>query len=399
MPAQPDRALEVAATGSIPMVAEFTARRLVDDDNLNSVIAAVQQYPQHQSAFLSGLLQGLEGRSDLVAPSEWKAAYQTLSKNPNTADLALAISQQFGDSEAAAHYLATIKDSGASAGQRNQAIKSLADKKRQELLPELPGLWEIPELRLEAVQALAAYDNRRLGQQLLELYPEFNEEEKLVVIQSLASRPVYGNLVTAALRDGSIPKSDIPAYAARQLRRVVGNGFVEVWGPIDELSIDKENELVRLRAILSPESLGKANITHGKELFTRSCGACHQMYGEGGLLGPDLTGANRENLDYLLSNILDPNGDIQDDYKMEIITTRDGRTYTGNISSETERQLVLRVVGQDQVTINISDIQSRETAEKSMMPEGLLQTMTDGDIVDLIGYLQTRERHTGLSIR
>ena len=98
-----------------------------------------------------------------------------------------------------------------------------------------------------------------------------------------------------------------------------------------------------------------------------------------------------KNLDYLLSNILDPNGDIQDDYKMEIITTRDGRTYTGNISSENQRQVVLRVVGQDQVVINASNIQSRETAPKSMMPEGLLQTMADQEVIDLVAYLQHRE--------
>jgi putative heme-binding domain-containing protein len=92
-----------------------------------------------------------------------------------------------------------------------------------------------------------------------------------------------------------------------------------------------------------------------------------------------------------LGNILNPNGDIQDDYKMEIITTRDGRTYTGNIASENDRQLVLRVVGEDQVVINSSNIQSRETAPRSMMPEGLLQTMTDQDVIDLVGYLQFQQ--------
>ena len=109
-------------------------------------------------------------------------------------------------------------------------------------------------------------------------------------------------------------------------------------------------------------------------------------------MGPDLTGSNRENLDYVLTNILDPNGDIQDDYRMVIITTTDGRTYAGNISGETDRQITLKVVGQDQVVINTSNIQSRETAPKSMMPEGLLQTMTDQEVIDLIAFLRTKEQ-------
>ena len=387
----PEKALEIAAQGNIPLIAEFTARRVVDADDINTLITSIEKFTQNRPAMLTGLLQGIEGRTDLSAPPAWESASKALAKDQMTASLALAISQQFGDSEAAAKYVETVTSGGASTDQRNHAIKALAAKQRTELPPVLPELWENPELRIEAIRALAAYDNKQLGAELLAFYPDFNAQEKLEVIQTLASRPVYGNLLVSELKDGSIPKSDVPAYAARQLRRVVGNGFVEVWGPIDELSIDKEKEMAKYQILLNSEVLSDANLENGKLVFNRSCGACHQMYGEGGVLGPDLTGSNRENLDYLLSNILDPNGDIQDDYKMEIITTRDGRTYTGNIASENDRQLVLRIVGQDQVTINTSNIQSRETASKSMMPEGLLQTLTDQEVIDLVAYLQSRE--------
>ena len=179
---------------------------------------------------------------------------------------------------------------------------------------------------------------------------------------------------------------------ARQLRRVVGNGFVETWGPVDELSIDREAEYTRYRALISKTALVSANLVNGKAVFQKTCGACHKMYGEGGTLGLDLTGSNRGNLDYILSNILDPNGDIQDDYRMVIITTTDGRTYVGNVSSENDRQVTLKVVGQDQVVINTSNIQSRETAPKSMMPEGLLQTLADHEVIDLIAFLRTKEQ-------
>ncbi len=387
----PEKALALAAQGNIPLIAEFTARRVVDADRVNTLVASLDGLKQNRQALLTGFLQGLEGRTDLSTPVQWKSLYRTLSKDQQTASLALAISQQFGDGEAAAQYVETITSGEASVDQRNQAIKALAAKQRTELPPVLPELWEIPELRIEAIRAVAAYQDPKLGAELLAAYPDFSEQEKLEVIQTMASRPVYGNLLVSELKTESIPKSDVPAYAARQLRRVVGNGFVEVWGPIDELSIDKEKEMVRYQQLLSQEAILSANLQNGKAVFDKSCGACHQMYGQGGMLGPDLTGSNRENLDYLLHNILDPNGDIQDDYKMEIITTRDGRTYTGNISTENDRQVVLRVVGQDQVTVNTSNIQSRETAPKSMMPEGLLQTLTDEEVIDLIGFLQIQQ--------
>ncbi|MDH3649380.1 MAG: c-type cytochrome, partial [Saprospiraceae bacterium] len=314
------------------------------------------------------------------------------SSNPKTSELALAISQQFGDGEAANRYLAVLKDSKASVEDRNTALRSLAGKKWPELEVELPNLWTDSVVRIEAIRALAAYSNYGLGYRLLDLYQDFSPEEKLEVVQAMASRPSYGTILTEALKREALPKSDIPAYVARQLRRVVGNGFVETWGPIDDLGINKEVALSEYKSLLTQEALLRADVALGRTIFQRSCGACHQMYGVGGMLGPDLTGSNRTNLDYILSNMLDPSAEIQDDYKMTVITTRDGRTYAGNIASENDRQITLRIAGQDNVILNRSEVQSSETTPKSMMPEGLLQTLDDQEVIDLVGYLQTLEQ-------
>ena len=127
-------------------------------------------------------------------------------------------------------------------------------------------------------------------------------------------------------------------------------------------------------------------------MYDSQCGVCHKMYGSGGILGPDITGSNRTNIDYLLSNILDPSAEIQDDYKIVMVTTRDGRTYVGNIASENERTLTLRVVGQDSVLISKSNIQSREGSELSMMPEGIFANLTDQEVLNLVAYLTTARK-------
>ena len=85
---------------------------------------------------------------------------------------------------------------------------------------------------------------------------------------------------------------------------------------------------------------------------------------------------------------MNPSGEIQDDYKMVVLTTRDGRTYAGNIASENERQVTMRVVGKDAVIINKSNIQSREVTPTSMMPEGLFRSLKDEEIVNLVAYLR-----------
>ena len=251
-------------------------------------------------------------------------------------------------------------------------------------------MYNDPKLRIEAIRATAEYDKEEMGKLLIEKYPRFNATEKLETVQTLASRPDYGWMLTHALRTKVIPKSDVPVYTARQLLRVVGSGFLEVWGaPLDELSNDQSAAYDKYKALFTDEAIANANAVNGRLLFSRTCGPCHKMYNEGGTLGPDITGSNRANVDYLLSNVLNPSGEIQDDYKMVVVTSSDGRTYVGNIVSENERQITLRVVGQDAIVINKSDIQARETTDTSMMPQGLFNTLTDAEVLDLMAYLRT----------
>jgi putative heme-binding domain-containing protein len=225
---------------------------------------------------------------------------------------------------------------------------------------------------------------------LIEHYGEFTLAEKLQAIQTLSSRPKYGWLLSQAIAKNIIPKSDVPAYAARQLLRVVGSGFIEIWGPIEQTNID-EKAYLKYKKLLTDQAISKSNPVRGRTVFKSTCGPCHKMYGEGGSIGPDLTGSNRTNVEYLLSNVMDPSGEIQDDYKMVVVTTRDGRNYAGNIASENERQLVMRVPGQDAVVINKSNIQSRETTGVSMMPPGLFNNLSDQDVLALVAFLRTMD--------
>ena len=112
------------------------------------------------------------------------------------------------------------------------------------------------------------------------------------------------------------------------------------------------------------------------------------MYGEGGIIGPDITGSNRANLDYILNNMIDPSGEIGEGYQLVTISTQDGRTYAGNVINEDDQRVTLAMIGQE-VILPKSDILSRQTSPVSMMPEGQLKTMSDSQVRDLIGYLRT----------
>ncbi|WP_241265131.1 PVC-type heme-binding CxxCH protein [Algoriphagus aestuariicola] len=388
----PDQVLELAPTCKLSFVTQNIARRAVDGNQLEKLVALIGNEGPNTELLMSGMLSGMEGRTDLKTPSNWKMVAEKLQKSGGKSQtLAMEISGLFGDTEATQRAFATLKNKGLPLDQRKKSLQTLTAQQQKGLPAEIPALLQEPAMRKDAIRSIAAFDNESLGKLLLESYPKFSPEEKLEAMQTLSSRARYGNMLTNELKSKKIAKSEVPASVARQLLRVVGSGFIEVWGPIESVPKDKA-AYDKYRAMLKPESLASANLKTGKAVFTKTCGSCHKMYGEGGIIGPDLTGSNRTDPEYVLMNVLEPTAEIQDDYKMVVINTRDGRTYSGNVISENERQVTLRIVGQDQVLINKSGILSREVTDVSMMPSGLFENLSQEEIVNLMGYLKTNKR-------
>jgi len=383
-------ALDRASASNIPLLSTFIARRCVDADALDPLVAAIDTPSKAQRLLLEGMRQGLEGRVDLPAPRAWPHVYQRLSSgDAAVARLAAEVARLFNDTATAQRNVAQVHNRKAPLDARRTSLLTLASQRRPELVPELRMLVEDPALRIDAIRAIAAYDNEDLGRLLVNRYGRLTASEKGEAIQTLASRRRYARMLTDALSAGTIPHRDVPAFAARQLVRVLGPAFTDVWGPVE--SANEEKAFARYRGLLSDAALAGADPRHGRTVFLRTCGPCHKMYGEGGAIGPDLTGSNRSNRDYLLFNVLNPSGEVQDAYKMVVVTTRDGRTLAGNVAAESARQLTLRVIGRDPVVVNKADIQSREVTAVSMMPTGLFDTLEDREIVDLVAFLRTVE--------
>ena len=389
----PERAVQLATTTKIPLLARHIARRLTDADQLDLVIGAAHK-ADSPAQLLLGLRDALEGRFDVKAPSSWPAASAHFAQSEQTiARLGRELSRQFGDVAAVDEMASLLRDDRASEAERREALRGLAGRKHPTLKSYLVTLLDDPQLRRDAIRAMASFEDRRLAQSLLERYPQLSEADKLEAIHCLATRPTYGRQLSEAIRRGDVPRRDVPAYVARLLRRVVGTGFVEVWGPIDELSSDVDAALSKYGSLLNDDALATASPQKGRGIFNRTCQQCHRLYDVGGRIGPELTGANRGNLEYLLGNILTPSAVIQDAYKMQLILTDEGRVYNGILAGENERQIELLVAGEEQpVVIAKSSIESQEIAPVSMMPEGLLRNLKDQEVVDLISYLRTTEQ-------
>ena len=388
----PEKFMDLALQSKIPMTTQFMARRTVDEDQLELLASTIGKAGANVGDLLEGMLNGMEGRTDLEVPSNWKNVAEKLRQSSTESrEYALAISDLFGDAEATQRAFATLNNSSAPTEQRIRALQILTAQQRPELVNEIHSLLKNTDLRTEAIRSIAAFDNEALGRLLIQNYNQFNQQEKTLTIQTLSSRPRYGNMLAHEIKEERIPKKEISPSMARQLLRVVGSGFIEIWGPIESVPKDAA-AYQKYRDILTEQALANGDVKKGKALFVNTCGTCHKMYGEGEVMGPDLTGSNRTDVDYILLNVLEPSAEIQDAYKMVVITTRDGRNYSGNVIAENERQLTLRVVGQEPVIINKSTIQSREVTPVSMMPPGLFENLSDQEVIDLMAYLKTNKR-------
>ncbi|HET7696127.1 MAG TPA: PVC-type heme-binding CxxCH protein [Vicinamibacterales bacterium] len=385
--ANPEVALDYASSSRIPLLAQFIARRAVDASALDALVAAIGNAPPTRISLLQGMRDGLEGRVDLTASASWAALYPRLRRSDATiARVAQQIADHFGDTASALRHLAAIQRKNAAPDERRRALQVLTAQRRPQLVPALPAALDDPVLRLDAIRAIAAFDDESLGRLLIERYASFSAGERPEVVQTLSSRQRYGQILTEAMAKKQVPTTDVPVHVARQLVRVVGPAFTEVYGPIERSA--EERSYARYRGLLNETAMSRANLQNGRGVFQRICAPCHKMFGDGGTVGPDLTGSNRTNLNYLLLNVLEPNAEVSDAYKMVVVRTRDGRTYTGTVTSETDRQITLRVAGRDQVVVSKSEVQSREATAVSMMPPGLFDALGDSEVVDLVAFLR-----------
>ena len=346
-----------------------------------------------QTSLMRGMLSGLEGRRNVSAPKGWVTLSSHLEKNANADVIKLArrLSQIFGDKTATAKTLATLRNRKAPITDRREALKSLVTQQNEETKKELEKLLDEPALRVDAIRAYSALEDERAPGILLSRYSDLDFQGQRAVIETLATRKNYSHALIAAIGSKKVPRKDVPVYIARSLHKQHGKKFTAAYGNIAALSKDKEALIAKYKGLLNPRSLATANASQGRTIFQRTCAPCHVIYGEGGKIGPDLTGSNRADLDYILLNMLDPSGDIPDAYKLITITTKGGQLLAGTIAEEDDQRIVLNMVGQ-RSTVLKNDIKTRDIAPISMMPEGLLPTLKNAEVIDLVRYLQSTQQ-------
>ncbi len=420
VPQQPDAALTLARSSKIELPARLIARRLAETQvpaTLDLLVDAAAKAANASAAlvYLGPVAEALKGRFNLPEPAHWRAAYDAITtilqaqpanaQHAELQDVRSVLGAAFNDSRAWPELRALARDRSAAITRRQFALQILAgahDSALGELLlvllPETVVRLDVLRLgaSLQAQQTTAAESpSARFFNAVLQDYPKFTSEEKSAAVVGLAGRSTTALQLLEAVSEKKIPHTDIPAFAARQIAGLNDERLTalleKVWGVVrtgdkDATTAAAAKEHARLKAVLTPAYLKTASLPQGRLLFKTICGQCHQLFGEGAKIGPDLTGSNRADIDYLLENVTNPNAIIGKDYELHVLTLKDGRIVSGMVRQENDTTITVQAFGPEE-QVRKTDIKSEEKPGISMMPAGLFAALTPEQMRDLTAYL------------
>jgi putative membrane-bound dehydrogenase-like protein len=391
------RALRLAASSRIPRVQEFLARRvgsLGTPESLAVLVEDLGRAPSssHRETLLLGIEEGLRGRRQVSMPSDWPKVFASLmaDKEARVRSRAVALALTFGDPTARTTLRGVLADAKADLAARRDALAALLKVKDATLPSLLRSLLFDPALGGQAVRGLSAYDDPSTPDLLIGAYATLGQPERRDALNTLSARKDWARALMTAVESGKLPRADLTADLVRQIRNFKDNEIdtriSRVWGAVRETSADRARSIARYKGILTSKPTSPPDPSLGREVFARCCQQCHTLFGVGGQVGPDLTGSNRRDLDYVLSNVLDPGALIGKDYLAHIIATADGRILTGIIRAE-DKDTITLVTANETITLPKSDVEERRQSEQSMMPEDLWTPLSEKEIRSLVSYL------------
>jgi putative membrane-bound dehydrogenase-like protein len=378
---------------------EFMVRRIsssAEPERLANLVDALARSdaPDVQRAMLQGLHDALQGHRQVPMPARWPDALARLRhcRLPEVREQAQTLAVTFGDERAMKELRQTVASSRADFTERQKALDALLHAHDKQLPPLLHHLIADPALRGSAVRGLAAYDDPHTPEVLIAVFGSLSTQEKHAALGTLAARASYGKALLDAVAAHKIPAADVTPDLVRQLRNLhdpaLDRRIADVWGVVRDTPIEKARLMAQYRKMLTARAPSPPDLSLGRALYAKTCGQCHVLFGTGGKVGPELTGSNRANLDYLLENILDPSAVIPKEYTVTRLELTDGRVITGIIREETAAAFTV-ITATETLTVPRAEVESTRATAESMMPEDQLKPFTEADVRALIAYLQS----------
>lgn len=385
-----DERLEVAKKTVWPDLLRYLARSSVGQPTMvEDVVTLAVAHEKKSEPLLKGLMEGFKGVRKAPMPEGWEESSLVLAKR--IPKLTRELSALFGDGRAMNSLKAIALNDKEEVSARKRALEALIEADAEGFRQICETLFWKAGLCETAVRGLTRFKDEEVGKKLAANYRKlWREEDKLAVINGLVSRPAWAGILLSEIEKGAISRQAMTPFHARQVLEMKDKALADQlrkhWGEVRQSDEVLKKRIAGLEKALTPGVRAKGDKSKGRVLFNNLCASCHQLYGQGGKLGPDLTGSGRADLGYLLENIVAPNSVVPAEYQMSVITLKDGRVVSGVISSSDKRSTTLKTLT-DEVVIENAGIVKSTRLPDSMMPPGLLDALTPEQTRDLIAYL------------
>ena len=400
--ADADAAIELLTASRLPLLRRSISRRLtseLDDspewvDLLVAAAAAAGDDAGRVADVLEGMRDGMRGRAAADAPEGWDgltAAWRDNGRGDDRINAAIdELAALFGDGRALDSLEQLVRRRDADPLARRQALRALAQARVEDLPAMLFEMVNDRAIETEVLRALAVYDHEQTPEAVIRRFNQLGPAAREAALDTLSSRPAYARALMEAIDGGRIDKTALSAWHLRQLRLLddqqVTAALALHWQELTGPDAGVEEAKQRWREQLDEQALAAADLPNGRLVYQMVCASCHQLYGEGRNVGPDLTGSDRRNLEYLLDNMLDPSAIVTPEFEASLVTLADGRVVTGMVSDAGGGNVWIQTPAET-LTVREQEVESVQGLGVSLMPAGIIDALTEDQARDLIAYL------------
>ena len=383
-------------------VVRFASRRLATvmqeaPLGMNTLVATANKIGSSmQRDVMLGLFDGTQGRSKLTPPDSFEVFAESLqgSLTPEEQPILKRLRALFGDGIAKDELIRLVNDASQESSIRRDALLSLHAAKADgcdKLAKKYVRDMAIQAAAIEVVLKSGSMDDAK---EIIELYSQpfaIRGEARELVIRHLANRRETVPLLLDAIETKRIEPTTIDPILLRQFvmmdNAVITSRVSKIWPQINSFGREKITKIQELETLVNDSEM-TPRLENGRQLFRQHCSSCHKLFGEGGNIGPDLTGAQRSNLRYLSENIIDPSASVAENYRVTLIQMMDGTIVSGVLVQEASGTVTIQTA-KERLVIEKAEIESRKQSTQSLMPEGLLDSLDDQAKIDLIAYLKS----------
>jgi putative heme-binding domain-containing protein len=391
----PVRALLIVESVS-PQLRKWIARRTTEV-SLPATVTLAEKIDQiKEPRVLTDLLNGFNEALISVKldqfPTPTVATMTRLVDHPDdrVRQAAITAAATIGDTETLSKIRILLHDVDAEMSLRQAALAGLAQRKPPKFATDLRQLLTVDGLLEPALRAAASVSDLDLSLAILNQLSTYSKRSKEAAIDALIARPSSAKVLVEALEQNKIPPTDVSVEQARQIvalkDKELLRRFEQVWGSARPSSADRLQTIKAWQRDLDPSRISKADLTNGRLVYQKNCGNCHKLFGEGNTIGPDLTGSNRQNLSYILTNVIDPSATVPADFRLTNVLTVDGRIVSGIVSQRSKASITLQTPTES-INIKSEDIENVQASPLSMMPDGLLDKLPRDDVRDLFAWI------------